>query len=323
MAGGVVGTLGLSSDPSFFEDARARAPNVSQQALRVAKPEAGTAGGCSGRAPPTPSMPQVASLGADRCAGARSEEEVQDVFGMGLSSQTGDVPIDSGAADNKGEASMVRGVLSHAGLRKVVEGIIAEQFAGRDKIVRCVSHVFGKTHLALVPAGAGNWRGQVALCGWHFGALRSEAYSAGTKKVTMDSLCKKCRLKAVQQSLVLESGTSISGLDSENHEVGQGSGSDASKGASSSSGSSGSQEDAAEDCLSAQEGGAATARRSRRVVLHGFGVRAARPAAKRMRLRTASVRRRGARATARRSRRVVLHGFRVRAARWVMASPSR
>ena len=72
----------------------------------------------------------------------------------------------------------------------------------------------------------------------------------------MDSLCKKCRLKAVQQSLVLESGTSISGLDSEDHEVGQGSGSDASKGASSSSGSSGSQEDAAEDCLSAQEGGA-------------------------------------------------------------------
>ena len=72
----------------------------------------------------------------------------------------------------------------------------------------------------------------------------------------MDSLCKKCRLKAVQQSLVLESGTSISGLDSEDHEVGQGSGSDASEGASSSSGSSGSQEDAAEDCLSAQEGGA-------------------------------------------------------------------
>ena len=96
MAGGVVGTLGPNSDPSFTEDARAHAPNVSQQALRVAKPEAGTAGGCSGRAPPTPSMPQVASLGADRCAGARSDEEVQDVFGMG-------------AADNKGKASMVRG----------------------------------------------------------------------------------------------------------------------------------------------------------------------------------------------------------------------
>ena len=44
--------------------------------------------------------------------------------------------------------------------------------------------------------------------------------------------------------------------NSEDNEVGQGSGSDASKGASSSSGSSGSQEDAAEDCLSAQEGGA-------------------------------------------------------------------
>ena len=40
------------------------------------------------------------------------------------------------------------------------------------------------------------------------------------------------------------------------------------------------------------------------------------PAAKRMRLRTASVRRRGARATARRSRRVVLHGFGVRAGLW-------
>ena len=250
------GRWGSAAIRAYIEDARARAPNVSQLALRVAKPEAGTAGGCSGQAPPTPSMPQVASLGADRCAGARSDEEVQDVFGMGLSSQTGDVPTDSGAADNKGEASMFRGVLSHAGLRKVVEGIIAEQFAGRDKIVRCVSYVFGKTHLALVPAAAGSWRGQVALCGWHFGALRSEAYSAGTKKVTMDSLCKKCRLKAVQQSLVLESGTSISGLDSEDHEVGQGSGSDASKGASSSSGSSGSQEDAAEDCLSAQEGGA-------------------------------------------------------------------
>ena len=45
-------------------------------------------------------------------------------------------------------------------------------------------------------------------------------------------------------------------LDSGNHEVGQGSGSDANKRANSSSGSSGSQEDAAEDCLSAQEGGA-------------------------------------------------------------------
>ena len=123
----------------------------------------------------------------------------------------------------------------------------------------------------------------------------------------------KCWLKAVQQSLVLESGTSISGLDSEDHKVGQGSGSDASEvasssfgqlrqpkrmrlrtasvrrrrgtsdsmlwslrrpprfrtttgrrgsdsdaseGTSSSSGSSGSQEDAAEDRLSAQEGGA-------------------------------------------------------------------
>ena len=52
-----------------------------------------------------------------------------------LRSQTGDVPIDNGAVGNKGEASMVREVLSHAGLRKVVEGIIAEQFAGRDKIV--------------------------------------------------------------------------------------------------------------------------------------------------------------------------------------------
>ena len=150
---------------------------------------------------------------------------------------------------------MFRGVLSHAGLREVVEGVISEQFAGRDKIVRCVSYVFGKTHLALVPAMAGSWRGQVALCGWHFGALRSEAYSAGTKKVTMDSLCMKCWLKAVQQSLVLESGTSISGLDSEDHKVGQGSGSDASEVASSSSDSSGSQEDAAEDRLSAQEEG--------------------------------------------------------------------
>ena len=171
--------------------------NVSQQALRVAKPEAGTAGGCSGRAPPTPSMPQVASLGVDRCAGARSDEEVQDMFGTGLSRQVGDRPTDSGAADSKGEASMFRRVLSHAGLRKVVEGIIAEQFAGRDKSFRCVSRVFGKTHLALVPAATGNWRGQVAPCGWHFGALRSDAYSAGTKKVTVDSLCKKCRLKAV------------------------------------------------------------------------------------------------------------------------------
>ena len=42
-----------------------------------------------------------------------------------------------------------------------------------------------------------------------------------------------------------------------------------------------------------RRGARATARRSRRFVLHGFGVRAARPAAKRMRLRTASVRRRG------------------------------
>ena len=109
MTGGVVETLGHSSDPSFFEDARARASNVSQQALRVAKPEAGTAGGCSGRAPSTPSMPQVASLGADRCAEARSKEEVQVVLGMGLSSQMGDVPIGSGAADNKGEASMFEG----------------------------------------------------------------------------------------------------------------------------------------------------------------------------------------------------------------------
>ena len=249
------GRWGSAAIRAYIEDARARAPNVSQLALRVAKPEAGTAGGCSGQAPPAPSMPQVASLEAHRCAGARSDEEVQDVFGMELSSQTGDVPTDSGAADSKGEASMFRGVLSHAGLRKVVEGIITEQFAGRDKIVRCVSYVFGKTHLALVPAIAGSWRGQVALCGWHFGALRSEAYSAGTKKVTMDSLCMKCWLKAVQQSLVLESGTSISGLDSEDHEVGQGSGSDTSKGASSSSGSSGSQEDAAEDGLSAQERG--------------------------------------------------------------------
>ena len=66
-----------------------------------------------------------------------------------------------------------------------------------------------------------------------------------------------------------------------------------------------------------RRGARATARRSRRVVLHGFGVRVARPTAKRMRLRTASVRRRGARATARRSRRVVLHGFGLRAARWV------
>ena len=99
----MVGTLGLSSDPSFIEDARARAPNVSQQALRVAKPEAGIAGGgCSGRAPPTPSMPQVASLGVDRCAVARSDEEVQDMFGTGLSRQVGDRPTDSGAADSKG-----------------------------------------------------------------------------------------------------------------------------------------------------------------------------------------------------------------------------
>ena len=61
---------------------------------------------------------------------------------------------------------------------KVVKGIIAEQFAGRDRCFRCASQVFGKTHLALVPAATGNWRGQVGPCGWHFGALRSEAYSA-------------------------------------------------------------------------------------------------------------------------------------------------
>ena len=90
----------------------------------------------------------------------------------------------------------------------------------------------------------------------------------------------------------MESGISISGLDSENHKVGQGSGSDASKRANSSSGSSGAQEggasdgqeDAAEDCLSAQdaaggaqEGGASDDTRSRRVVLHGFGRRRVRP----------------------------------------------
>ena len=61
----------------------------------------------------------------------------------------GDRPTDSGAADNKGEASMFRRVLSHAGLRKVVEGIIAERFAGRDKSFRCVSRVCGKTHLGI------------------------------------------------------------------------------------------------------------------------------------------------------------------------------
>ena len=93
------------------------------------------------------------------------------MFGTGLSRQVGDRPTDSGAADSKGEASMFRRVLSHAGLRKVVEGIIAEQFAGRDKSFRCVSRVCGKTHLALVPAATGDWRGQVAPCGWHFGAL--------------------------------------------------------------------------------------------------------------------------------------------------------
>ena len=221
------GRWGSAAIRAYIEDARARAPNVSLLALRVAKSETGTTEGCSGQAPPTPSMPQVESLEADRGASARCDV-------------TGDVSTDSGAADDKGEASMVRGVLSHAGLRKVVEGIIAEQFAGRDKIVRCVSYVFGKTHLALVPAATGSWRGQVALCGWHFGALRPEAYRVGTKKVTLDSLCKKCRLSAMQQSLVLESGTSMLGWDSEDNEVGQGSGSDASKGASSSSGSSGS-----------------------------------------------------------------------------------
>ena len=62
----------------------------------------------------------------------------------------------------------------------------------------------------------------------------------------------------------------------------------------------GSQEDTAEDCLSAQERARATVHRSRRVALHGFKVHAkewaplrAAPAAKGMRLRTASVRRRG------------------------------
>ena len=249
------GRWGSAAIRAYIEDARARAPNVSQLALRVAKPDAGTTEGCSSQAQPASGMLQVASLGTDRCASVRSDEKERDGFGTELSSQTCNVPTDGDAADCKVEASMFRGVLSHAGLRDVVEGVISEQFAGRDKIVRCVSYVFGKTHLALVPAMAGNWRGQVALCGWHFGALRSEAYSAGTKKVTMDSLCMKCWLKAVQQSLVLESGTSISGLDSEDHKVGQGSGSDASEVASSSSDSSGSQEDAAEDRLSAQEEG--------------------------------------------------------------------
>ena len=55
------------------------------------------------------------------------------MFGTGLSRRVGDRPTDSGAADSKSVASMFRRVLSHAGLRKVVEGIIAEQFAGRDK----------------------------------------------------------------------------------------------------------------------------------------------------------------------------------------------
>ena len=35
----------------------------------------------------------------------------------------------------------------------------------------------------MAPAAAGNWSGQVALCAWHFGALRSEVYSAGFKEV--------------------------------------------------------------------------------------------------------------------------------------------
>ena len=65
------GRWGSAAIRTYIEDARARAPNVSQLALRVANPEAGTAWGCSGQAPPTPSMPQVASLGVDRCAGAR------------------------------------------------------------------------------------------------------------------------------------------------------------------------------------------------------------------------------------------------------------
>ena len=263
------GRWGSAAIRAYTEDASARAQNVSQQALRVVKPEAGTAGGCSGRAPPTPSMLQVASLGTDKCAGARSEEEVQVVFGMGLSSQTGDVPIDSGAADNKGEASMVRRVLSHAGMRRVVEGTVAEQFAGCDEIVRCVSDASKGATSSSGSSGSQEDAAEDCLSAQEGRERRHVVVAASSSTVSgcaSRPAPKRMRLRTAsvrrrgrerRHIVIVASPSTVSGCGCQ----------------------AGTRVVAAEDCLSAQGEARATARRSRRVVLHGFGVQAAEPTA--------------------------------------------
>ena len=115
------GRWGSAAIRVYIEDARARAPNVSQLALRVAKPGANE--GYSSQAQPASGVTQVASLEADTCASATNGEKEQVHCDTGLSKQTCDAPTNHGTAYIMGEASMFRGVLSHAGLREVVEGV--------------------------------------------------------------------------------------------------------------------------------------------------------------------------------------------------------
>ena len=176
----------------------------------------------------------------------------------------------------RSNGGVAQAVPAHAPVATAATSLVVEYIAQAPAATkrRCLAFAVCVAQASVVmPAATGSWRGQVALSGWHFVALRPEAYSAGDKEVTMGSLCKKYRLKVVQQLLVLESGTLIRDWTLRTTKLAR-----------------------VQDPMQAKE------RAPLRAAL----------AAKRMRLRTASVRRRGARATARRSRRVVLHGFGVR-----------
>ena len=58
----------------------------------------------------------------------------------------------------------------------------------------------GKTHVCHASLLSGSWRGQVALCGWHFGAVRAEAIEFVKDALASDG-CRRCWARAARLSL--------------------------------------------------------------------------------------------------------------------------
>ena len=191
------GRWGSSAIRAYIEDARAVAPVASQLAMRVCGGQT-AAGEASSVVALLPSrevdsageklISEEEPLGSASCLVAITSGEEANRDGERQAFEVKPLPLASVNADRDS-------------LVQLIAEVVREQAQALGKEAVLVEYASGKVHACYQALHAGGWRGQVALCGWHFGAVREEAVTV-VDDVPMEARwCRRCRARALRLSL--------------------------------------------------------------------------------------------------------------------------